>query len=56
MKVERQRPFLAVYCLLENENGLLVMLRQNTGYADGYWSIPSGHVDEGESIREAASR
>lgn len=53
---DRQRPFLAVYCLLEVDNTLLIMQRKNTGYADSMWSVPSGHVDGDESVRSAASR
>ncbi len=35
-----QRPFLAVYALILKGDDILVMLRQNTSYADGQWSIP----------------
>lgn len=30
--------------------------RFNTGYLDGYWALPSGHVIEGEDALTAASR
>lgn len=30
--------------------------RAGTGFADGYWSLPAGHVDEDEPLLAAASR
>lgn len=51
-----QRPFLAVYALILKGDEILVMQRQNTGYADGQWSIPSGNVEPNESLFRAASR
>lgn len=53
---QNQRPFLAVYALIVRDNDILVMQRQNTGYADGNWSLPSGNVEGGESAFTAASR
>lgn len=32
------------------------MLRANTGYMDGYWAVPAGHVESGESAVAAALR
>ena len=55
-QLKRQRPFLAVYCVVRRNDELLLMQRQNTGYADGMWSVPAGHVDVGESVTVAASR
>jgi ADP-ribose pyrophosphatase YjhB (NUDIX family) len=51
-----QRPFLAVYALIFRGDELMVMRRQNTGYADGHWSLPSGNVEAVESAFAAASR
>lgn len=51
-----QRPFLAVYALILKGDEILVMQRQNTGYADGQWSVPSGNVEPNESLFRAASR
>ncbi len=47
---------LAVYLILEQGNKVLLMLRQNTGFADGLYSLASGHIDEGESATEAMIR
>lgn len=45
--------------LREQETGIQILLhrRQNTGYQDEKWDITgSGHVEEGETAREAALR
>jgi 8-oxo-dGTP diphosphatase len=38
------------------EGKVLLGLRQNTGYADGMWSLPAGHVEEGEPATAAMVR
>ncbi len=49
----------AAYLILKRSDGnILLALRQNTGYQDGNWELPAGHVDEGElptqgMVREA---
>ena len=35
---------------------ILLLLRQNTGYMDDYWTLPSGHIEEGEFPSEAVKR
>ena len=35
---------------------VLLILRQNTGYMDGMWDFPAGHVEPGESAFQAAIR
>lgn len=49
---------VAVFIILRNDAGeILLQQRANTGYHDGYYDFAcSGHVDEGESIHEAAVR
>jgi len=44
------------YLILEKEDQIFLMLRENTGYYDGYWSVPSGHVDAGESALQGMVR
>ena len=37
--------------LIFNENNeVLLLRRQNTGYIDGCWGTPGGHLDPNESI------
>lgn len=48
---------LSVYgILIDGENRILLQKRANTKYAEGWWSLPGGHVEEGESIENAVRR
>ena len=48
---------VAVHLLLRKPDGqILFMRRQNTGYADGRWSLPAGHVEAGETLTAACVR
>jgi 8-oxo-dGTP pyrophosphatase MutT (NUDIX family) len=42
--------------LIEKEGKILLLKRQNTGYRDGWYNPPGGHLDEGESLRRSAAR
>ena len=46
----------AGYVILRDEGKVLLMKRQNTGFRDGYWSVPAGHVDQGEDLKTATVR
>jgi len=46
----------AAYVVLRRGDEVLMLLRANTGYMDGYWAVPAGHVEKGESVLEAAIR
>ena len=45
-----------VHVLLERGEEVLLMRRAGTGFFDGLYSLPGGHVDEGESLRATAVR
>jgi ADP-ribose pyrophosphatase len=58
---EHFKSFSAVFPIIieknENKEMVLIHRRENTGYQDGKWDIAgSGHVDEGETAKEAAVR
>lgn len=48
MASERFKIIPAVFLFLKKENQILLQRRMNTGYADGWYDVPSGHVEEGE--------
>jgi len=45
-----------VHVVLELHERILLMRRCNTGFFDGQYSLPGGHVEPGESIKAAAVR
>lgn len=47
----------AAYVILRRDDHVLLQLRRNTGYRDGFWAAAAaGHVEEGETVVEAAVR
>lgn len=46
----------AVYVFLIKNNQLLLLRRTNTGWEDGKYGIPSGHLEKNESVLAAAVR
>jgi 8-oxo-dGTP diphosphatase len=38
----------ASYLVLKKDGKILLGLRRNTGYYDGYWHVPAGHIEAGE--------
>lgn len=54
---ERFRTMSAVFVVLRNEKDeILLQQREGTGYLDGYWDLPSGHLEYGESIKGTGVR
>ncbi len=45
-----------VHLILRRDNEVLFGLRQNTGFEDGAWHLPSGHLEAGESVVQALIR
>jgi 8-oxo-dGTP diphosphatase len=53
----RYRAVVDVYVLLRRSDGRILLLeRSGTGYADGQLCPPSGHLEDGESVTQAAVR
>ncbi len=53
---ERNRLPVSVQLILEKEDKILLMKRKNTGYEDGKYALPGGHVEANEEIRNAMIR
>jgi 8-oxo-dGTP diphosphatase len=58
MSDERFRAYVAVFLLLKRGEEVFLVRRFQTGYMDGMYTLPSGHVEEDElpiqtAIREA---
>jgi mutator protein MutT len=53
---QRNKAIPASYLILEKDGKLLLARRYNTGYQDGNYQFPAGHVDEGELPSEALIR
>ncbi|MEU4332807.1 NUDIX hydrolase [Nonomuraea dietziae] len=53
---ETFRPHVGVHLILRQQNKVLLLLRANTGFADGSWSVPGGCLDADETLPEGAAR
>ncbi|OHA04060.1 MAG: NUDIX hydrolase [Candidatus Sungbacteria bacterium RIFCSPLOWO2_02_FULL_54_10] len=53
---ERFKVVPAVYLFLSKDGNILLTRRLNTGYEDGKYMVPSGHVEVGESLTSAIMR
>ncbi|WP_327087140.1 NUDIX domain-containing protein [Nonomuraea sp. NBC_01738] len=52
----RFRTIVDVHVLLMRDGEVLLMRRAGTGYRDGEWHLPSGHLEPAESALSAAAR
>lgn len=55
-KRERFKLSVSVFLFLQHEGKLLILKRSNTGWMDGYFSVPAGAIDGGETIQDAVIR
>lgn len=56
MSKERYKFIAAVHLILLKEGKVLLSRRFNTGYEDGNYSVPAGHIDQGERAKTAMIR
>lgn len=54
--VERFKLKSAVYLVLKQDNKVLLMKRAGSGYMDGFYSLPAGHLEQGETLKMAMVR
>lgn len=45
MSKDRYKQIVAVHLILQQDDKILFQLRKNTGYGDGLYSLPGGHVE-----------
>jgi len=55
-RYDSARPYIACFVILRRDNKIAMVLRQNTGYMDGYYGLPAGKVEWGEVYTRAAVR
>jgi 8-oxo-dGTP diphosphatase len=46
----------AAFVVLRRDGAVVLLRRANTSYREGWWALPAGHVEPGESCRSAAAR
>jgi len=54
--VKRARPLVAVDVIIVRPDGSLVLVRRGKEPFKGYWALPGGFVEYGETVEEAAIR
>jgi mutator protein MutT len=52
----RARFPVTVHLFFFRENQILLLRRFNTGFRDGEYSVPAGHLDGGETVMQAGIR
>jgi ADP-ribose pyrophosphatase YjhB (NUDIX family) len=53
---ERFKVITGAFLVLVKNNKIVLLRRRNTGFGDGLYSVPAGHVDAGESLGAAMIR
>lgn len=49
-------PYTATYMIFQKEGKIAFVLRENTGWMNGYYGLPAGRVENGENFLLAAAR
>ena len=49
-------PIKTSFALIKNDQNQILLIQEGFQPAYGLWSLPGGHVDEGESLEEAVKR
>lgn len=47
---------VSINIILEEENKILLLRRANTSWMEGFYNLPAGHVEEGETPTQCAIR
>lgn len=55
-KRERYKISIAVFLFLIQENKILLIKRSNTGWMDGFYSVPAGSIDGDETLVRSIMR
>jgi 8-oxo-dGTP diphosphatase len=53
---DRNTNIVAAFLVLRRKDKVLLSLRKNTGYRDGFYSLVCGHVERGETFTQAIKR
>lgn|SRR3989344_4071032 len=53
---DRNKATPACYLILKRDDKVLLLRRQGSGYFDGWYSLPAGHIEEGEIPTECTIR
>lgn len=46
----------SIFVALVKDAKVLLLRRQNTGWCDGYYDLPAGHLEDQEELKAAAAR
>ncbi len=56
MAQDRDRFPVVVHVLVRRGTSVALLRRAHTGFMDGYYALPGGHQQQGESVSQAARR
>lgn len=54
--IERFKMIASGYLVLIKDDKVLLARRLNTGYMDGFYGLPAGHIEDGESLTTGTAR